>query len=181
MKPTFIILLFSFIATCSTFAQQSSNYVSGRVTDTNGEPLPGATISIKGKGTGAVTTSDGTYTLQLPGTGVYIITASYVGYQTAEKKFTTDENKKLSFRLSEDQFDLGTVVVTGTRTPKLLKDAPIITRVITSEDIKKVNANNVADLLKTELPGMLFRSLLLWTSKPLSICKASAETLYYFL
>ena len=68
MKPTFIILLFSFIATCSTFAQQSSNYVSGRVTDTNGEPLPGATISIKGKGTGAVTTSDGTYTLQLPGT-----------------------------------------------------------------------------------------------------------------
>ena len=43
MKPTFIILLFSFIATCSTFAQQSSNYVSGRVTDTNGEPLPGAT------------------------------------------------------------------------------------------------------------------------------------------
>lgn len=51
MKPTFIILLFSFIATCSTFAQQSSNYVSGRVTDTNGEPLPGATISIKGKGT----------------------------------------------------------------------------------------------------------------------------------
>lgn len=56
MKPTFIILLFSFIATCSTFAQQSSNYVSGRVTDTNGGPLPGATISIKGKGTGAVTT-----------------------------------------------------------------------------------------------------------------------------
>lgn len=49
MKPTFIILLFSFIATCSTFAQQSSNYVSGRVTDTNGEPLPGATISIKEK------------------------------------------------------------------------------------------------------------------------------------
>ena len=62
MKPTFIILLFSFIATCSAFAQQSSNYVSGRVTDTNGEPLPGATISIKGKGTGAVTTSDVIYT-----------------------------------------------------------------------------------------------------------------------
>ena len=86
------------------------------------------TTGKKGKGTGAVTTSDGTYTLQLPGTGSYIITASYVGYQTAEKKFTTDENKKLSFRLSENQIDLGTVVVTGTRTPKLLKDAPIITR-----------------------------------------------------
>ena len=38
----------------------------------------------------------------------------------------------------------------------MLKDAPIITRVITSDDIKKVNANNVADLLKTELPGIEF-------------------------
>ena len=158
MKPTYIvsILLFSFIATCSTFAQQSTEHISGRVTDTNGEPLPGATISIKGEKTGAVTTADGTYTLQLPGIGSYIITASYIGYQTEEKRITTEKEKKVNFRLSEDQFDLGTVVVTGTRTPKLLKDAPIITRVITSEDIKKVNANNVADLLKTELPGIEF-------------------------
>ena len=57
MKPTFIIslLLFSFIATCTTLAQHSTYHISGRVTDTEGEPLPGATISIKGKGTGAVT------------------------------------------------------------------------------------------------------------------------------
>ena len=83
MKPTFIIslLLFSFIATCTTLAQHSTYHISGRVTDTEGEPLPGATISIKGKGTGAVTSVDGTYTLQLPGTGTYLITASYVGYQ----------------------------------------------------------------------------------------------------
>ena len=128
MKPTFIIslLLFSFIATCTTLAQHSTYHISGRVTDTEGEPLPGATISIKGKGTGAVTSVDGTYTLQLPGTGTYLITASYVGYQPQEKRLTVGKEKRLSFRLSEDQFDLGTVVVTGTRTPKLLKDAPII-------------------------------------------------------
>ena len=158
MKPTFIasILIFSFIVTCSTSAQQSTEHISGRVTDTNGEPLPGATISIKGEETGAVTSVDGTYTLQLPGIGSYIITASYIGYQTEQKRITTEKGKKVNFSLSEDQFDLGTVVVTGTRTPKLLKDAPIITRVITSDDIKKVNANNVADLLKTELPGIEF-------------------------
>ena len=87
MKPTFIasILIFSFIVTCSTSAQQSTEHISGRVTDTNGEPLPGATISIKGEETGAVTGVDGTYTLQLPGIGSYIITASYIGYQTEQK------------------------------------------------------------------------------------------------
>ena len=90
MKPIFIIsaLFFSFIATCATFAQQSTYHISGRVTDTTGDPLPGATISIKGKGTGAVTTADGSYTLQLPGMGTYLITASYVGYQTQEKRLT---------------------------------------------------------------------------------------------
>ena len=105
MKPTFIIslLLFSFIATCTTLAQHSTYHISGRVTDTEGEPLPGATISIKGKGTGAVTSVDGTYTLQLPGTGTYLITASYVGYQPQEKRLTVGKEKRLSFRLSDDQ------------------------------------------------------------------------------
>ncbi len=95
MKPTFIvsILIFSFIVTCSTFAQQSTEHISGRVTDTNGEPLPGATISIKGERTGAVTSADGTYTLQLPGIGSYIITASYIGYQTEDKRITTEKEK----------------------------------------------------------------------------------------
>lgn len=52
--------------------------------------------------------------------------------------------------------DMETVVVTGTRTPKLLKDVPIVTRVITSNDIKKVDATHIGDLLQSELPGIEF-------------------------
>lgn len=48
------------------------------------------------------------------------------------------------------------VVVTGTRTPKLLKDSPVLTRVITASDIKKSDATNISDLLQTELPGIEF-------------------------
>ncbi len=51
---------------------------------------------------------------------------------------------------------LNDVVVTGTRTPKLLKDAPIQTRVITAADIEKVDATNVEDLLQQEMPGVEF-------------------------
>ena len=54
------------------------------------------------------------------------------------------------------QFDLGEVVVTGTRTPKFLKDTPIHTRVITSKDIAKTDATNIQDLLQQELPGIEF-------------------------
>lgn len=52
--------------------------------------------------------------------------------------------------------ELDQVVVTGTRTPKLLKDTPIQTRVISSKDIAKVDATNVEDLLQQELPGVEF-------------------------
>lgn len=51
---------------------------------------------------------------------------------------------------------LNQVVVTGTRTPKLLKDAPVITRVFNEDDIKKVNATHIGDLLQSELPGIEF-------------------------
>ena len=54
------------------------------------------------------------------------------------------------------EFDLGEVVVTGTRTPKFLKDTPIQTRVITSKDIAKADATNIQDLLQQELPGIEF-------------------------
>ncbi len=54
------------------------------------------------------------------------------------------------------QFDLDAVVVTGTRTPKFLKDTPIQTRVITAKDIAKLDATNVQDLLQQELPGVEF-------------------------
>ena len=54
------------------------------------------------------------------------------------------------------QFDLNEVVVTGTRTPKFLKETPIQTRVITSKDLERVDATNVQDLLQQELPGVEF-------------------------
>lgn len=53
-------------------------------------------------------------------------------------------------------YELEEVVVTGTRTPKFLKDTPIQTRVITSRDIARTDATNVQDLLQQELPGVEF-------------------------
>ena len=54
------------------------------------------------------------------------------------------------------QYDLNEVVVTGTRVPKLLKDTPVQTLLITSSDISKADATNIEDLLQTELPGIEF-------------------------
>ena len=57
---------------------------------------------------------------------------------------------------NSDPLGLQTVVVTATRTPNMLKNSPVVTRVITADDIKKVDATNVKDILQQELPGMEF-------------------------
>ena len=52
--------------------------------------------------------------------------------------------------------DLAQVVVTGTRTPKLLANTPVLTNVITRSDIEKADATNLRDLLQTSMPGIEF-------------------------
>lgn len=57
---------------------------------------------------------------------------------------------------SIDEKLLEEVVVTATRTPKALNDVPVVTRLITSEEMERVDATNIQDLLTEELPGLEF-------------------------
>ncbi|MEG0519019.1 MAG: TonB-dependent receptor [Bacteroidales bacterium] len=51
---------------------------------------------------------------------------------------------------------LDQLVVTGTKTRRALKDVPVITRLITAEEIKRESPRSLSDLLETELPGLEF-------------------------
>jgi len=55
-----------------------------------------------------------------------------------------------------DSVELNPIVVTASHTPKTLKDAPVVTRLITLRDIKIVDATNIQDMLIQELPGLEF-------------------------
>lgn len=51
---------------------------------------------------------------------------------------------------------LETLVVTATRTPKLLKDTPVVTRLLTKADISRSGKTDIAQLLEQRLPGVEF-------------------------
>ena len=53
-----------------------------------------------------------------------------------------------------DSVEMEQVVVTGTRTPKLLSSAPVLTKVITASDLQKTDATNLRDLLQQVIPGV---------------------------
>ena len=154
MKRTTIFLLLGLLLTVDAVAQRR---IFGTVTDIHCEPLPGATIMIKERPTlGAVTDAEGRYELRLPDNRNYTLRASYIGYFDAMQTVDGSRNDTVDFRLKENPMTLDQVVVTGTRTPKLLKDVPIVTRVISELDIRRTDATHIGDLLQTELPGIEF-------------------------
>lgn len=76
--------------------------------------------------------------------------------ETASQAAAADSISGYLAMMTPDDTELGEVVVTATRTPKALKDVPVVTRVITSDDIAKADATNIQDLLTEELPGLEF-------------------------
>ena len=62
----------------------------------------------------------------------------------------------LSAQGIRDSIELEPVVVTATHSPKALKDAPVVTRLITLHDIKITDATNIQEMLTQEIPGLEF-------------------------
>ncbi len=139
----------------SAAALAGDNVVKGLVVTNDGEALPYAYVSVDGKQYATQANKDGEFTLELPA-GKFSITVSMLGYKSDTKTVDTKNPKPLTFMLEEDLINLGMVTVTGTRTPRVLGKAPVVTQVITADDIKKLDATNIQDVLVAELPGLEF-------------------------
>ncbi len=83
--------------------------ISGSVKDSAGEPLIGASVMIKGTGSGTVTDVDGSFVIDAPSTATLVIT--YTGYTTVEIPVGTQTN--IMVVMQEDVLSLSEVVVVG--------------------------------------------------------------------
>lgn len=83
--------------------------ITGKVTDENGEPIPGATVSIPGTSVGTVTNLDGKYSLNVPDGATVVF--SFIGYETI--RIEIGDQSILNVILEEDVSSLDEVVVLG--------------------------------------------------------------------
>jgi hypothetical protein len=97
-----------------------SNTVSGIVTDTEGEPLPGVTVTIKGTTIGTATDINGKYSLAIPAGGGEL-QISYIGFITQTHPIN---RSAINIRLEEDTQALEEVVVVGYGTARKEGDMP---------------------------------------------------------
>lgn len=89
---------------------QTPGTVSGVVLDEFGDPIPGASVLVKGTTIGTATDREGRYSLTLPGNAQSLV-FSFIGYAAQEVAIQGRSN--LSVSLMEDTQMLSEVVVTG--------------------------------------------------------------------
>ena len=129
-----VYLLFLSLFFCSlTFAQ---NTITGFVTDSNNQPIPGANIKVVGDSSGTVADFDGSFKLQSSKKLPFVIEVTSVGF--GSKKVTiSSANQKVSVQLLDEENKLDEIVVSASRTPERVIESPVTIERMGIADIKK--------------------------------------------
>ncbi|BAR52080.1 putative TonB-dependent hemin utilizationreceptor HmuR [Tannerella forsythia KS16] len=160
MKRTVTLLFLVLCSISSLYATEigaaDRDYIiKGTVKNRQDEPIPYATVMVTGTNIGMAANVEGKFQIKL-NRGNYKLRISCTGYEPRTVEVDAVKEPELDIVLDEAKNNLTEVVVTGTRSEKMLKDEPVVTRVITAEDIKKIDPQDFKSLLEYELPGLHF-------------------------
>lgn len=109
MKKLYLAWLICLMA-FQVSAQQ--RWVTGVVADTNGVPVVGATVTVKGGTNGAITNSDGSFRIEASDSDILVF--KYLGYD--EQEIQVGPRTRIEIELRESTHQLDDVVVTGYQT-----------------------------------------------------------------
>ncbi len=144
-------------------SQAGKGTVTGTVTDKEtGDPLVGASVVVtettRGTRLGGVTGEEGKFSIRNVPAGTYKVEISYLGYSAGQSEIgvsadqTADAGK---ISMEETQIIGETVVVSASRRPEKLTEAPSSISVITNKDLDQLSSFNVGELA-SKLQGVEF-------------------------
>ncbi|MFC4096057.1 SusC/RagA family TonB-linked outer membrane protein [Euzebyella saccharophila] len=147
-----LALMACFIFSMGVARAQQGTSVKGTVYDaTLNEPLPGASVVVKGTTTGSQTDFDGNFTLMLPVNDAVLV-ISYVGFATQE--VPVNGRTSITVTLQEDAESLDEVVIVGYGSVKKEDLTGSVTS-ISTEDITQRSVNNPLEGIQGNLPGVV--------------------------
>lgn len=140
-KKLSFILMFLFPAFLA-LAQNAP--IAGKVSDVNGNGIPGITVLVKGSTKRAATQADGSFTIMAPANATLVF--SGVGYGT--KEIPVNGLSTLSVSLETKQTELGEVVVTALGITQKTKSLVYATQTVKTTELVSVrDPNNVLNSL----------------------------------
>ncbi|MBN2817757.1 MAG: TonB-dependent receptor [Bacteroidales bacterium] len=131
-------------------SQQQQQTVSGQVTDSSGQPLPGVTVLTKGTTNGTITDVDGNYNLNnVPPDGVLVF--SFVGMKMQE--IAVAGQNRINLVMEEDAIGIEEVVAIGYGA---MKKSDLTGAIISAnvEDFKRSPNTNAVQILQGTVPGL---------------------------
>ena len=130
--------------------QQEMRKVTGKVTDTEGTPLPGVTVVIAGTTLGTATDVDGNYSLECPEVENLTLIFSFVGMESQE--IAVGERSIVNVAMKSDAQEIEEVVVTGYFTRK--KDSYTgAATTFTGEKLREISTGNILTSLSVVDPS----------------------------
>jgi len=148
-------LLTAIIALLLPFMASAQLSISGKVTNSSGEALPGATVTLNNPSKSIVTDASGNYSFTNLKAGRYTLQASYVGYQNASRNIALNAGMIVNITLTAGTFTTEEVTVSATRAAK---NSPTAFTNLNKKDLAKNNFGQDLPYLLSLTPSVVTTS-----------------------
>ena len=151
ISATALLIVLSALSWATAGAQDIS--VGGTVTGTDGQPVPGAAVMVRGTASGTVADLDGRYTIQAPSDATLVF--SSIGY--VETEVPVGGRSIINVVLAEDaqMLEETIVVAFGTSTKESFTGSA---KVVRSDEIAKSQVTNITSALSGKVAGVQMTS-----------------------
>ena len=132
-KIRHVLLLVILLSLCSFLQAQTS--ISGTVKAESGEALVGASVLVQGTTSGVYTDDQGKFSLKVDNPPPLTVNITYIGYKSQSVEVTSSP-ATIEVVMAEDITSSEEVVISASRRPEKIQDAPASISVINAENLK---------------------------------------------
>ncbi|WP_026464214.1 SusC/RagA family TonB-linked outer membrane protein [Adhaeribacter aquaticus] len=148
-KAIQLIMLLLFLCQTQTFAQDGTR-ITGKVTGSDNEGLPGVSIQVSGTTQGSITDANGNFTITAPGNANLVF--SYIGF--TNQTISVNGRSVINVKMTADAKALDEVVVTALGIKREAKTLGYATATVTADQIAINRTPNVMSGLQGKMAGV---------------------------
>ena len=147
-----MLSLLAVLVLCTAMVLGQSKTVTGTVKDTKGDPIPFATIKIKGTSNAVAADGNGNFSINAPQNATFIVSA--VGFEQTELKASSSGTLSPSLNTMEAMSE---VVVTALGIKRSRNSLPYAAQQISGEEVSKTRTSNFLNNLSGKISGVEIR------------------------
>jgi len=151
LKSSLLFLLLS-VFCVNEMAAQNAGRITGTVTDTDGEPLPGVQILLEGTTRGTITELDGFYDIINVPAETYTLIFRYLGYSTIRVEnveVIVARTTTIDVVMQEELISGQEIVITAER-PLVQRDRTTTTAFVNQEQIQALPVQSITDVINLQ-------------------------------